>query len=82
MIPIETMLIATLSGQEKNIILQKRYEFSDKYNVIIDNDLQALVCKIPRGKGWEVVPKMGSWLTADDCEVILKTVLNLENPNV
>ena len=74
------MLIATLSDKEKHIILQKEYEFSSIYNVIIDDVLEAQVLKIPKGKGWEVVPHTKSWLTNEDCDVILKTVLNLENP--
>lgn len=75
------MLIATFSGQEKHILLRKPYEFSGTYKVIIDDILEALVLKVPKGKGWEVVPQKGSWLTPDDSDVILKTVLNLENPN-
>lgn len=78
--PIETMLIDNLSKGKKEVILQKPYEFSEQYNVIIDNVLEALVIIIPF-RGWEVRPQIGSWFTDDDCDVILKTVLNLENPN-
>ena len=78
--PQPTMLIATLSNGEKQIILQKEHEFSGIYHVVIDNELEAQVLLTPKRK-WEVVPHTKSWLTGDDCDVILKTVLNLENPN-
>lgn len=74
-----TILIATLNNQEKQIILQKEHEFSGMYHVIIDDVLEAQVLLTPKRR-WEVVPHKESWLTDDDCDVILQTVVNLENP--
>jgi hypothetical protein len=78
--PQPIMIIATFGNQEKQIILQKEHEFSGIYHVIIDDELEAQVLKTPKGK-WEVVPHTKSWLTDENCDLILKTVLNLENPN-
>ena len=56
-----TILIATLSNQEKQIILQKEHEFSGMYHVIIDDILEAQVLLTPK-RVWEVFPNTESCL--------------------
>ena len=79
--PIETLLIAELSKPVKAIILQAPFEFSGRYDIFIDGEQEAMVTRIMLSPEWRISPREGSWLTQKDCDELLKTVSNLENPN-
>ncbi len=76
--PLQTLLIAELSKPAKAIILETPFELSGRYDIYIDDQQEAIVTSFPT---WRVCPREGGWLTEKDCGVLLKTVLNLENPN-
>jgi hypothetical protein len=76
--PIQTLLEAELSKPVKAIILETIFEGSGRYDIYIDGQQEAMVTKL--GTYWRVSPRTGGWLTKGDCEELLKTVLNLENP--
>jgi hypothetical protein len=77
--PIQTLLVAELSKPVKVILLEIPFEMSGRYDIYIDGQQEAMITML--GSKWRVSPREGGWLTEEDCEVLLKTVLNLENPN-
>lgn len=77
--PIQTLLIAELSKPVKAILLETPFEMSGRYDIYIDGQQEAMVTTL--GSQWRVSPRIGGWLTEKDCNVLLKTILNLENPN-
>jgi hypothetical protein len=79
--PIQTLLIAELSKPVKAILLETPFEFSGRYDIYIDGRQEAMVTRIMLSPEWRVSPREGGWLTEKDCDVLLKTILNLENPN-
>lgn len=79
--PIQTILNAELSKPVKVILLETPFEMSGRYDIYIDGRQEAMVTQIMLSREWMVSPREGGWLTEEDCEVLLKTVLNLENPN-
>jgi hypothetical protein len=79
--PIQTLLVAELSRPVKAIVLETPFEMSGRYDIYIDGQQEAMVTQIMLSSKWRVSPREGGWLTQKDCEVLLKTVLNLENPN-
>lgn len=78
--PIQTLLVAELSKPVNAIILETPFEMSGRYDIYIDGQQEAMVTQMIYGK-WRVSPREGGWLTEKDCDELLKTVLNLENPN-
>jgi hypothetical protein len=79
--PIQTLLFAELSKPVKAIILETPFEMSGRYDIYIDGQQEAMVTQIMLSGKWRVSPREGGWLTQKDCEILLKTVLNLEDPN-
>lgn len=78
---IETLLIAELSKPVKSIILETPFELSGRYDIYIDGQQEAMITRIMLSPQWRISPREGGWLTEKDCDVLLKTVLNLENHN-
>lgn len=77
--PIQTLLVAGLSKPVKTILLETPFELSGRYDIYIDGRQEAMVTTL--ASQWRVSPREVGWLTEKDCETLLKTVLNLENPN-
>jgi hypothetical protein len=77
--PIQALLVAEISKPVKAILLETPFEMSGRYDIYIDGQQEAMITRMLNGK-WRVSPREGSWLTEEDCEALLKTVLNLENP--
>ena len=77
--PIQTLLVAELSKPVKTILLETPFELFGRYDIYIDGRQEAMVTTL--GSQWRVSPREKGWLTELDCETLLKTVLNLENPN-
>ncbi len=78
---IETLLIADLSKPVKSIVLETPFEQSGRYDIYIDGQQEAMVTRVMLSTDWRISPREGGWLTEKDCDVLLKTVINLENPN-
>ena len=79
--PIQTLLFAELSKPVKAIILETPFELSGRYDIYIDGQQEAMVTRIMLSPTWRVSPRQGGWLTEKDCDILLKTILNLENPD-
>ncbi|MEO6669446.1 MAG: hypothetical protein ABIN36_08220 [Ferruginibacter sp.] len=79
--PIQTLLIAELSKPVKAIILETPFQLSGRYDIYIDGRQEAMVTQIMLSPQWRVSPREGGWLTQKDCDTLLRTILNLENPN-
>ena len=79
--PIQTLLFAELSKPVKAIILETPFEISGRYDIYIDGQQEAMVTRIRLSHEWRVSPREGGWLTENDCDILLMSILNLENPD-
>lgn len=68
------ILLATIGDENKQVILSQPQGSGELYHITIDNFFHGIVTKTM--EGWKVYPNKNSWLSIEDCEVIVETVKN------